>query len=314
MNHFCHWHDELDLNFWPRFSLKCPVLPVNSVLSFVSLVPQVSSLMLYVEEAHKLPVKYFTNPYCNIYLNSVQVAKTHPREGQNPVFTEEFIFEWVRHTSARPLSARLVCAAKPKKKKKLLSLSATCRVKSTDLRSAWATKQKRAKRATSVRTRLPSAVKPLLPPDLTRPLSPRQCSCAASWTVSRRDRWLTSGSLSALTCLWRASSRARCASAPGTPWRRSCPRRSTANSKRSARCRIVFIDPPVKPRWQRLCFCFLHPPDDLAERVPRDLRSGPCLWSRPHLIGQPPPEDLQAREGWSPSTQDPQRQGNKHGR
>lgn len=54
---------------------------------------QVSSLMLYVEEAHKLPAKYFTNPYCNIYLNSVQVAKTHPREGQNPVFTEEFIFE-----------------------------------------------------------------------------------------------------------------------------------------------------------------------------------------------------------------------------
>lgn len=49
--------------------------------------------MLYVEEAHKLPGKYFTNPYCNIYLNSVQVAKTHPREGQNPVFTEEFIFE-----------------------------------------------------------------------------------------------------------------------------------------------------------------------------------------------------------------------------
>uniref|UniRef100_A0A3B4D508 Ras GTPase-activating protein 1 n=1 Tax=Pygocentrus nattereri TaxID=42514 RepID=A0A3B4D508_PYGNA len=54
---------------------------------------QVSSLVLYVEEAHKLPIKHFTNPYCNIYLNSVQVAKTHPREGQNPVFTEEFIFD-----------------------------------------------------------------------------------------------------------------------------------------------------------------------------------------------------------------------------
>ncbi|XP_019733561.1 ras GTPase-activating protein 1 [Hippocampus comes] len=54
---------------------------------------QVSSLVLYVEEAHKLPVKYFTNPYCNIYLNNVQVAKTHPREGPNPVFTEEFIFD-----------------------------------------------------------------------------------------------------------------------------------------------------------------------------------------------------------------------------
>ncbi|KAI1905358.1 hypothetical protein AGOR_G00015290 [Albula goreensis] len=54
---------------------------------------QVSSLVLNVEEAHKLPGKHFTNPYCNIYLNSVQVAKTHPREGQNPVWTEEFIFD-----------------------------------------------------------------------------------------------------------------------------------------------------------------------------------------------------------------------------
>uniref|UniRef100_A0A3Q0SLU9 Ras GTPase-activating protein 1 n=1 Tax=Amphilophus citrinellus TaxID=61819 RepID=A0A3Q0SLU9_AMPCI len=54
---------------------------------------QVSRLVLYVEEAHKLPAKYFTNPHCNICLNSVQVAKTHPREGQNPVFTEEFIFD-----------------------------------------------------------------------------------------------------------------------------------------------------------------------------------------------------------------------------
>ncbi|XP_036385298.1 ras GTPase-activating protein 1 [Megalops cyprinoides] len=54
---------------------------------------QVSRLVLNVEEAHKLPGKHFTNPYCNIYLNSVQVAKTHPREGQNPVWTEEFIFD-----------------------------------------------------------------------------------------------------------------------------------------------------------------------------------------------------------------------------
>ncbi|KAK3514563.1 hypothetical protein QTP70_021618 [Hemibagrus guttatus] len=54
---------------------------------------QVSSLVLYVEEAHKLPIKHFTNPYCNIYLNSVHVARTHPRDGQNPVFTEEFFFD-----------------------------------------------------------------------------------------------------------------------------------------------------------------------------------------------------------------------------
>ncbi|XP_063066091.1 ras GTPase-activating protein 1 [Engraulis encrasicolus] len=54
---------------------------------------QVSSLLLNVEEAHKLPSKHFSNPYCNIYLNSVQVAKTHPREGLNPVWTEEFLFD-----------------------------------------------------------------------------------------------------------------------------------------------------------------------------------------------------------------------------
>ncbi|XP_041915431.1 ras GTPase-activating protein 1 [Alosa sapidissima] len=54
---------------------------------------QVSSLLLNVEEAHKLPSKHFNNAYCNIYLNSVQVAKTHPREGLNPVWTEEFLFD-----------------------------------------------------------------------------------------------------------------------------------------------------------------------------------------------------------------------------
>ncbi|KAG8456401.1 hypothetical protein GDO86_002255 [Hymenochirus boettgeri] len=54
---------------------------------------QVSSLNLHVEEAHKLPLKHFTSPYCNIYLNSVQVAKTHAREGQNPVWSEEFFFD-----------------------------------------------------------------------------------------------------------------------------------------------------------------------------------------------------------------------------
>ncbi|NXL22826.1 RASA1 protein, partial [Setophaga kirtlandii] len=56
---------------------------------------QVSSLILHVEEAHTLPVKHFTNPYCNIYLNSVQVAKTHIREGQNPVWSEEFVFDYL---------------------------------------------------------------------------------------------------------------------------------------------------------------------------------------------------------------------------
>ncbi|KAJ6669792.1 hypothetical protein lerEdw1_000341 [Lerista edwardsae] len=54
---------------------------------------QVSSLILHVEEAHTLPAKHFTNPYCNISLNSVQVAKTHVREGQNPVWSEEFVFD-----------------------------------------------------------------------------------------------------------------------------------------------------------------------------------------------------------------------------
>ncbi|XP_078252658.1 ras GTPase-activating protein 1-like isoform X2 [Rhinoraja longicauda] len=69
-------------------NLKKPLAPASN-----KRLRQVSSLVLYVEEAHKLPVKYFTHPYCNIYLNSIQVAKTHAREGQNPVWTEEFIFD-----------------------------------------------------------------------------------------------------------------------------------------------------------------------------------------------------------------------------
>lgn len=64
-------------------------------------------------------------------------------------------------------------------------------------------------------------------------ISPCQCSCAASWTVCKRARWLMSGSLSAPTCLWRASSQAPCVYVPDIPWRRSCPKRSTASSKRS---------------------------------------------------------------------------------
>ncbi|XP_048475472.1 ras GTPase-activating protein 1-like [Rhincodon typus] len=69
-------------------NLKKPLPPTSN-----KRLRQVSSLVLYVEEAHKLPGKYFTHPYCNISLNSVQVAKTHAREGQNPVWTEEFIFD-----------------------------------------------------------------------------------------------------------------------------------------------------------------------------------------------------------------------------
>ncbi|GCB63070.1 hypothetical protein scyTo_0007329 [Scyliorhinus torazame] len=69
-------------------NLKKPLPPTSN-----KRLRQVSSLVLYVEEAHKLPGKYFTQPYCNISLNSVQVAKTHAREGQNPVWTEEFIFD-----------------------------------------------------------------------------------------------------------------------------------------------------------------------------------------------------------------------------
>uniref|UniRef100_A0A667ZWI6 Ras GTPase-activating protein 1 n=1 Tax=Myripristis murdjan TaxID=586833 RepID=A0A667ZWI6_9TELE len=69
---------------------------------------QVSSLVLYVEEAHKLPVKHFTNPYCNIYLNSVQVAKTHPREvfmrcQLNRLQKGQMIDEWFPLSSHVPL-------------------------------------------------------------------------------------------------------------------------------------------------------------------------------------------------------------------
>ncbi|XP_075929263.1 ras GTPase-activating protein 1 isoform X2 [Petromyzon marinus] len=54
---------------------------------------QVRSLTLYVEEAHKLPAKHLTHPYCTILLNNVQVARTPAKEGQNPVWAEEFVFD-----------------------------------------------------------------------------------------------------------------------------------------------------------------------------------------------------------------------------
>lgn len=81
---------KLSVASWRLMLMNFTVLPLVCY-SHVSL--QVSSLFLNVEEAHNLPSKHFTNAYCNIYLNSIQVAKTHPREGQNPVWTEEFIFE-----------------------------------------------------------------------------------------------------------------------------------------------------------------------------------------------------------------------------
>lgn len=83
---------------------------------------------------------------------------------------------------------------------------------------------------------------------------------------------------------------------PGTPWRRSCLKRSTASSKRSvwivhslsAALSFTSNDDDI------IAVCSA---DDLAERVPCHLRSGPCVWSGPHLTGKPPSEDLQTREG-----------------
>lgn len=134
---------------WLFFSLTWAYMTYwNHSLTMCCLfLSQVSSLVLYVEEAHKLPVKYFNSPYCNIYLNSVQVAKTHHREGQNPVFTEEFIFEWVcldhffsichSSFSLSILSSYHIFSTCLQNNKMYLSVvSVTCQVKSTDLKSA----------------------------------------------------------------------------------------------------------------------------------------------------------------------------------
>lgn len=55
-----------------------------------------------------------------------------------------------------------------------------------------------------------------------------------------------------------------------------------------------------------LCPCCASFADNLAEGVLCRLCFGTCVRSGPLLTGKSPPADLQAREDWSPTTQDTQ--------
>ncbi|KAI8501697.1 Ras GTPase-activating protein 1 [Branchiostoma belcheri] len=56
-------------------------------------VKQLRSLSVNVLDARNLPVKHLPHPYCVLSLHDVHAARTQMREGPNPLWSEEFVFE-----------------------------------------------------------------------------------------------------------------------------------------------------------------------------------------------------------------------------
>lgn len=56
-------------------------------------VKQLKSLSLHVLEAHKIPTKYVSMPYCVISLNDIRIARTPLVPGPDPVWNESFLFD-----------------------------------------------------------------------------------------------------------------------------------------------------------------------------------------------------------------------------
>eukprot|EP00058_Branchiostoma_floridae_P006819 XP_002592307.1 hypothetical protein BRAFLDRAFT_206850 [Branchiostoma floridae] len=56
-------------------------------------VKQLRSLSVNVLDARNLPVKHLPHPYCMLSLHDVHAARTQMREGPNPLWSEEFVFE-----------------------------------------------------------------------------------------------------------------------------------------------------------------------------------------------------------------------------
>lgn len=54
---------------------------------------QVRSLSVTVDSAHKLFGKGAMRLYCAVDLNTVHVGRTKVREGNNPLWGEDFLFE-----------------------------------------------------------------------------------------------------------------------------------------------------------------------------------------------------------------------------
>ncbi|XP_038073603.1 ras GTPase-activating protein 1-like [Patiria miniata] len=56
-------------------------------------IKQLKSLSLHILEAHKIPTRQISHPYCVISLNNIKVARTPIQPAPDPVWSEEFVFD-----------------------------------------------------------------------------------------------------------------------------------------------------------------------------------------------------------------------------
>ncbi|XP_022105967.1 ras GTPase-activating protein 1-like [Acanthaster planci] len=56
-------------------------------------IKQLKSLSLHILEAHKIPSRQISHPYCVISLNNIKVARTPIQVAPDPVWSEEFVFD-----------------------------------------------------------------------------------------------------------------------------------------------------------------------------------------------------------------------------
>ncbi|XP_033634432.1 ras GTPase-activating protein 1-like [Asterias rubens] len=56
-------------------------------------IKQLKSLSLHILEAHKIPTKQISHPYCVISLNNIKVARTPIQPAPDPLWSEEFVFD-----------------------------------------------------------------------------------------------------------------------------------------------------------------------------------------------------------------------------
>lgn len=61
--------------------------------SISSALKEQRSLLIYICDAHRLPLRQVPHPYCVLSLNNVKVGRTQVGEGTDPIWSEEFILE-----------------------------------------------------------------------------------------------------------------------------------------------------------------------------------------------------------------------------
>ncbi|XP_064608385.1 LOW QUALITY PROTEIN: ras GTPase-activating protein 1-like [Liolophura sinensis] len=61
--------------------------------SISSALKEQRSLLIYICDAHRLPLRQVPHPYCVLSLNNVKVGRTQVGEGTDPIWSEEFILD-----------------------------------------------------------------------------------------------------------------------------------------------------------------------------------------------------------------------------